>query len=80
MDFIFRLIAFICEILSIAIFLRVIVSWIAPRSTNILVVTLYRITEPTLAPLRRLIPRMGTLDFSPLVAIIFLQLIISLLR
>ncbi len=40
---------------------------------------LYRVTEPILAPLRRVIPRAGMLDFSPLVAIILLQLIVSLL-
>jgi len=40
---------------------------------------LFRITEPILSPLRRIIPRFGVLDFSPLVAIILLQLIANLL-
>ena len=40
---------------------------------------LYRVTEPILAPLRRIIPRVGVLDLTPLVAIILLQLISYLL-
>ncbi len=63
------------DVLTMLILLRVVVSWYFPRSTNILVVILHRVTEPLLAPLRRIIPRFGPLDFSPLVAVILLQLI-----
>jgi YggT family protein len=42
-------------------------------------VILYRITEPVLSPLRRIIPQTSMIDFTPLVAIILLQLIASLL-
>ncbi len=65
----------LCNVLAVLILLRVIVSWYSPRPTNILVRILHRLTEPILAPLRRIIPRVGPLDFSPLVAIILLQLI-----
>ena len=44
-----------------------------------LAVILYRVTEPFLAPLRRIIPRVGMFDFTPLAAIILLQLIARLL-
>jgi YggT family protein len=37
--------------------------------------TLNRIVEPMLAPIRRIMPRTGMMDFSPLVLIILLQLI-----
>ncbi len=40
---------------------------------------IYQVTEPILAPLRRIIPRVGVLDFAPLVAVILLQLIIFVL-
>jgi len=69
----------LCDVLTILILLRVVVSWFSPRPTNILVIILYRITEPLLAPLRRIIPRVGMFDFTPLVAIILLQLIYYLL-
>jgi len=38
-------------------------------------VIIYDITEPILAPLRQIIPRFGMFDFSPMVAIILLNLI-----
>ncbi len=69
------IIRLLCDVLTIIILLRVVVSWYSPRPTNILVIILYRVTEPILAPLRRIIPRVGMFDFTPLVAVILLQLI-----
>jgi len=65
----------LCDVLAILILLRVLVSWYSPRPTNVLVVILHRLTEPILAPLRRIIPRVGMFDFTPLVAVILLQVI-----
>jgi YggT family protein len=36
---------------------------------------LYEVTEPILAPLRNVIPRIGMIDITPLVAIILIQII-----
>ena len=41
---------------------------------------LIQVTEPLLAPIRRLLPTFGSLDFSPLVAIILLQIIQALIK
>ena len=41
---------------------------------------LYQVTEPILAPIRRILPTFGTFDFSPMVAIILLGLIHSIIR
>ena len=79
MAILFSIIRLLCDVITIIILLRVVVSWISPGSTNMLVVVLYRLTEPILAPLRRIIPRVGPLDFSPLVAIILIQVIYRLL-
>ena len=65
----------LCDLLTMLILLRVVVSWYSPRPTNKPIIILYRLTEPFLAPLRRIIPRFGPLDFSPLAAVILLQLI-----
>lgn len=41
---------------------------------------LVQLTEPILAPIRRVLPTFGMLDFSPMVAILLLALIQSLLQ
>ena len=79
MAFLIDFLRILCEVLSLAIIFRAILSWFSPRPTNILAVILNKVTEPLLAPLRRIIPRVGMLDFTPLVAIILLQLIARLL-
>ncbi len=79
MAFLFDFIRILCDVLTFAIFFRAILSWFSPRPTNMLAVILYRVTEPLLSPLRRIIPRAGMFDFTPLVAIILLQLIASFL-
>ena len=75
----FDIIRILCNLLTVAIIIRAILSWFSPRPTNLLSVIFYRITEPVLAPLRRIIPRTGMVDFTPMVAIILLQVIASLL-
>ena len=60
-------------VLSLAIFLRAILSWFALDPRNPLVELLDQITEPILSPLRRVVPRLGMIDITPLVAIILLQ-------
>jgi YggT family protein len=63
-------------VLTIAIIARALLSWfpnIDPR--NPLVEFLIGITEPILAPIRSIMPRMGMLDLTPMVAIIVLQVI-----
>ena len=79
MDILLYIIRVICNVLTILILLRVIVSWYSPRQTDILFRFFDWVTRPILAPLRRIIPRVGTLDFSPLVAIILIQVIYYLL-
>ena len=78
MEFFFNFIRLLCEVLTFAIFIRVVLSWFVTRP-NTLTIILDKITEPILAPLRRIIPRAGMFDFTPLVAIILLQLIARLL-
>ena len=79
MAFLLDFIRILCEVLTLAIIFRAILSWFSPRPTNILAVILYKVTEPLLSPLRRVIPRAGMFDFTPLAAIILLQLIASFL-
>lgn len=79
MIYLFRFLELLCEVLTLLILVRVVVSWVSPVPTNTLTNILYQVTEPILGPLRRIIPRVGVLDFSPMVAVILLQVIATLL-
>ena len=52
---------------------RALISWVNPDPYNPIVQFLYRITEPVLNPLRRLVPawKMG-MDLSPMIAILII--------
>ena len=63
------------QVLTALIFFRAILSWFPIDPHNPLVTLLYEITEPILAPLRNVIPRIGMMDITPLAAIILIQII-----
>lgn len=66
----------------LAIFARSILSFFPIRYDSPLapvVRILHQVTEPVLAPVRRVLPPMGGLDLSPLVVIIGLQILASIL-
>ena len=78
MSVLLSFIRILCELFTIAIIIRAILSWFSPSPTNRLVIILHQLTELILGPLRRIIPRAGLIDFTPLVAIRLLQLIVRL--
>lgn len=53
---------------------RIVMSWIQPHSRHPIVTIIYAITEPLMAPLRRVIPPIGGLDFSPIALFLLLGL------
>ena len=67
------------RVLFFALLARVVLSWINLSPTNPFVVIVYQITEPILAPIRRVLPRMGMIDLSPTVALILIIVIQRLL-
>ncbi len=61
---------------SLVLLARVVASWVPGLdSRQPLVQFLVSLTEPVLAPLRRLLPPVGGLDISPLVAFLLLELV-----
>lgn len=62
--------------LSVAIFGRVIMTWISPRGDDPISPILIQISEPILAPLRRIIPPLGMFDLTPMVALLLLNVIV----
>jgi YggT family protein len=51
---------------------RVIISWTNPRGGGTFVAFVYQLTEPILAPIRRVLPPTGGIDWSPLIAMLVL--------
>ena len=51
---------------------RAILSWFPDTRNNQLVQILNQITDRMLQPISRVVPRMGMMDFSPMIAIIIL--------
>jgi YggT family protein len=78
--FISSFIDILFNVLLFAILGRVLISWIDPQGNMRATQILNEITEPILAPLRSILPQLGMLDLSPLVAMLLLQLLHSLLR
>jgi YggT family protein len=77
--FLLTFINILFNVLLFAILGRVLISWIDPMGNMRITQILREITEPILAPLRSLLPPIGMLDLSPLVAMLLLQLLHSLL-
>ena len=65
------------KIIFWSMIISVILSWVAPGSRSPGAELVAQITEPVLAPFRRLIPNLGGLDISPIFAFIVIQLLQS---
>lgn len=68
MEFLITLAVNIVRVYKFAILARVLISWIQVNPHNRLVVMIYQITEPVLKIFRSILPNMGMLDLSPLLA------------
>ena len=55
---------------------RVVMSWTNPMGGGGLVAFIYQATEPILAPIRRILPPTSGIDWSPLVAMLLLGVIL----
>jgi YggT family protein len=83
MEYVVRAVDILCNVLLWAIFIRVVLSWFNIRPDNPfypILDILDQVTEPILAPLRRVVPRTGMFDLTPMVAIFLLILISQLVR
>jgi len=73
------LVSWTFTILKAAIVVRVISSWLPISPYSPWVRWSYRLSEPILQPLRRVVPALGGLDITPIVAYILLSIVESLL-
>jgi YggT family protein len=60
--------------MRLAILARALISWVHADPYNPLVQFLYRITEPVLRPLRRVLPSWQGVDITPVLALVAIQL------
>ena len=79
MPYLVNLINILFTAYNLAILARVVISWVRVDPFNPLVRFLYQITEPVLAPIRRVIPPAAGMDFSPIIAFFGLELVRRLL-
>jgi YggT family protein len=76
------LINLLFRILWFLILARVILSWVRVSpyhpTWGPIVTAIYQLTDPIIEPVRRILPSMGGLDFSPIVVLLLLDLLRSL--
>lgn len=80
----YRSLGMFVSLIEILILIRIIMSFINFNTNNSLGRFVYELTEPILAPARALLAKLGLntgmIDFSPIVAMLILRLIMSIAR
>jgi len=67
----------VVNLYMVALFVTAIFSWLPPQHRqNEFYGFLRAITDPVLGPIRRVVPPVGGVDFSPLLAILLIQIIL----
>lgn len=69
------LISLLIQLYSFVILARVLMSWVQVDPNSPLARTLIDLTEPVLGPIRNALPPTAGLDFSPIIAIVLLQVL-----
>lgn len=79
MTIILEILIWALQLLTFALIGRAILSWIDPGGQWAISRVLADITDPVIAPLRRVIPPLGMIDISFIVAILLIQMLMRLL-
>ena len=78
------LVQLLFDLYVLVLLARVLLSWVQIDPRNPIVNLINQLTEPLLAPIRRMLPQTGALDFSPMVAFVVVliaeQVVLTLLR
>ena len=70
-----RLFITLIDVYSVVVLLAVVMSWFRQGPRNPVATIVYSLTEPVLEPIRRVLPVVGGLDFSPMVLLIVLRVL-----
>ena len=76
MDLLLNFIRFFATALWLLLIARVVLSWTNPTGGGGIVAFIYQVTEPILAPIRRVLPPTGGVYWSPLVAMLVITAIV----
>jgi YggT family protein len=68
-------VALLVQMYFFALLAMIILSWVAQGSRHPAIHLLYQITEPVMAPVRKLLPPMGGLDFSPILVFVLINIV-----
>lgn len=79
MLFLAQTIVLLAYTINTLIFVRVILSWLGNGNQNRLTRFFHDATEPLLSPIRKALPRTEMIDFSPLIALLLVDLTKTLL-
>ena len=74
------LLIYLLYALIVVVLIRVAFSWLSPYPTNAVSRFAWRLTEPVLGPVRRLLPPVSGIDLSPLVVTLGAYFLIAALR
>ena len=70
-----QLVGLVIQLLGFAIFARAIISWFPIDRNGPVVQALAAVTDPILEPLRKVIPPIGAIDITPMIAMFLLLFI-----
>lgn len=69
----------LCDLLNLAIVIRILLSWVQLRTHHPIITFIHDVTEPILSVGRRVIPRIGIFDLSPIIILFALDIVKNLL-
>jgi YggT family protein len=79
MELIVTFVQFLAFAVWFLLIARVLLSWTNPTGGGALTAFIYQATEPILAPIRRVLPPTAGIDWSPLIAMLLIGVVVRVL-
>lgn len=76
MELLLNFVRIFATLIWLLLIARVVLSWTNPTGGGGLVAFIYQVTEPILAPIRRVLPPTGGIDWSPLIAMLVIGAVV----
>ena len=70
-----RILAALIDLYSLVVLISVIMSWVPTMRATPLAAVVDGLTEPVLEPIRRVLPAVSGLDFSPMILLVLLRVL-----